>query len=120
MSRLDWSKVEYRPADPGRVTNVGDYGILPDRRAGRKGNPVREVIKTAPASPKKTEKQLKREAARAAYKEQQAKRKAIKAVSPQRQPPDVIAKRLNLRMSGVEVFVRKRTGKIVRADSKGS
>jgi hypothetical protein len=120
MSRLDWSRADYHTADPGRVTSVGDYGILSDRRAGRKGNPVREVVKRTAPKPKKTEKQIKREAARAAHKEQQAKRKAMKAVSPPRQSPEAVAKRLNQRMSGVEVYVRKRTGNIVRAQKKGN
>lgn len=46
MSKLDWSKAGQSPTDPGRIADVGDYGILSDRRAGRKGN-VRSVRKKA-------------------------------------------------------------------------
>lgn len=38
MSKLDWTKAGQRSSDPGRVVDVGDYGILPDRLAGRKGD----------------------------------------------------------------------------------
>ena len=39
MTKLDWTKAGLRSADPGRVVDVGDYGIMPDRLSGRKGNP---------------------------------------------------------------------------------
>ena len=39
MTKLDWSKAGLRAADPGRVLNIGDYGIMPDRLTGLKGNP---------------------------------------------------------------------------------
>ena len=38
VSKLDRTKAGLRSSDPGRVVDVGDYGILPDRLAGRKGN----------------------------------------------------------------------------------
>lgn len=39
VTKLDWTRAGIRSSDPGRVVDVGDYGILPDRLAGRKGNP---------------------------------------------------------------------------------
>ena len=41
MTKLDWTKAGQFSSDPGRVVDVGDYGILPDRLAGRKGNQVK-------------------------------------------------------------------------------
>lgn len=49
MSKLDWAKAKLRPADPGRVADVGDYGILSDRLAGRKGNVRPKRIKKGPS-----------------------------------------------------------------------
>lgn len=38
MTKLDWTKAGIGSYDPGRVCSVGDYGILSDRLAGRKGD----------------------------------------------------------------------------------
>jgi hypothetical protein len=40
MTKFDWSKTSIVSFDPGRVVDVGDYGVLPDDKAGRKGNLV--------------------------------------------------------------------------------
>lgn len=41
MSKLVWSKASLPNNDPARVVDVGDYGILSDKLAGRKSGYIR-------------------------------------------------------------------------------